>query len=171
MGQRARSERPLIRCAPHSAEMAEHRSPQTFSVYERKKVRYSSRPKRLMKNCSRFSRGAVRESRRPEIADPHANHPQQSQLANNVQVELDGVVEELPPEVDAALPLPQAQHAIAPFDVVGLRQRVPGVQLPSASDRQLVFRLDGHDVRPPLHDAVRLGKETCPPMSIRFPCS
>ena len=52
-----RIDNPLTRCAPHSALMAEQRSPQTFSVYDLKNVRYSSRPKRLMKNSSRFFSG------------------------------------------------------------------------------------------------------------------
>ena len=43
-----------MRCSPHSAPIFSQGTPHTFSVYDLKKVLYSSLPKRLMKNCSRF---------------------------------------------------------------------------------------------------------------------
>ena len=55
--KRAEDRQALDPLRPHSALIAEHRSPQTFSVYDLKNVRYNSRPKRLMKNSSRFFSG------------------------------------------------------------------------------------------------------------------
>src|ERR1700683_3791420 len=43
---------PLIRCAPHSALIRSHGTPQTFSVYDLKNNRYSWRPKRLIRKSS-----------------------------------------------------------------------------------------------------------------------
>src|SRR5579864_1756581 len=62
LGRRLRStcstalviERPLMRCAPHSALICLQDTPHTFSVYDLKNVRYNSRPKRLMKKSSRL---------------------------------------------------------------------------------------------------------------------
>ena len=53
-------DRPLMRCAPHSAEISSHGTPQTFSVYDLKNVRYSRSPKRLMRKSSSVVSGDLR---------------------------------------------------------------------------------------------------------------
>jgi hypothetical protein len=55
--------RPLIRCAAHSAEIAEVGRPQTFSVYVLKKISKSRRPKRLTTQSSKLASGRIGRSR------------------------------------------------------------------------------------------------------------
>ena len=51
--------RSLIRCAAQSAEMVEVGMPQTFSVYDLKKVSKSTRPKRLTTQSSTLRSGLI----------------------------------------------------------------------------------------------------------------
>ena len=96
-----------------------------------------------MKNCSRLSICAGREQRYPQIAEADFQGAHQAQVAESLRAQRNRIIEELAQEVDARL---AAAHQHDRFAVRGVRD--------------LWLTVGRHLPRPPLHDALALGKET-----------
>ena len=94
------SDSPLMRCAAHSALISEAGTPQTFSVYVRKKRSKRRRPKRFETQSSsvRLAAAAAREGR--GVGGEDAPELDRTQLPNDV-ARAQRIVEEAAVPVDA----------------------------------------------------------------------
>ena len=79
-----KNERPLIRCAAHSARISVVGTPQTFSVYDLKKSSKSRRPKRFETQSSSELVDLVAPSRGASVRRHAARELDRAELADHV---------------------------------------------------------------------------------------
>ena len=120
-----RIDRPLTRCAPHSALIG-----RAALAPDLLRIRLEERAVQLAAEAvdEELFQVLLRpegEERRAEVAEADLHHPQQAEFLDRVEAQRDGIVEEPAEEIDAALPRPQEHDPVALFRVGPLPCRRP----------------------------------------------
>ena len=151
-----KNERPLIRCAAHSARISVVGTPQTFSVYDLKKSSKSRRPNRFETQSSSESSTLLRRSRGASVRRHAARELDRAELANHV-----GAAQRV---VEVAVVPVDPRHARAPQELVAehlVPERVDldrlGEEAVAAEIEAVAVALDG--LREPAHLVVGLEDE------------
>ena len=76
-------------------------------------MRYSSRPKRLIRNCSSVRSGFTWLTDALRVADADLHGAREAQFLQRVGAETNGVIEELAQEIDARLAVANQHHAVS----------------------------------------------------------